>query len=114
MARVDARAVDVVQPDAAIIGGITEAWRVAALAATYQLELAPHCWGSAFSFMAGVSLAFASPAAAVIEFSLGGNPMMFELVNEKISAADGMIAAPTRPGLGLSVNWDFVTEYRQS
>lgn len=110
---IDARAVDVVQPDAAIIGGITEAWRVAALAATYQLELAPHCWGSAFSFLAGVSLAFASPAAAIIEFSLGGNPMLHDLVNEAIAAEDGMIPAPTRPGLGLSVNWDFVTEYRQ-
>jgi L-alanine-DL-glutamate epimerase-like enolase superfamily enzyme len=110
---IDARAVDVVQPDAAIIGGISEAFRVAALAATYQLELAPHCWGSAFSFMAGVNLAFASPAAAIIEFSLGGNPMMYDLVEERITTENGMIAAPSRPGLGLSVNWDFVTEYRQ-
>jgi len=102
-----------VQPDAAIIGGITEAWRVAALAAAYQLELAPHCWGSAFSFMAGVHLAFASPAAAIIEFSLGGNPMMYDLVNEEIKVADGMIEAPVRPGLGLTVNWDFVQAYRQ-
>ncbi|MBC6994076.1 mandelate racemase/muconate lactonizing enzyme family protein [Neolewinella lacunae] len=110
---VDLRAVDVVQPDAAIIGGITEAWRVAALAATYQLELAPHCWGSAFSFMAGASVAFASPAAAIIEFSAGGNPMMYELVNETITTQDGRIAAPTGPGLGLSPNWDFVAEYRK-
>jgi len=110
---IDRRAVDVVQPDAAIIGGITEAWRVAALAAAYQLELAPHCWGSAFSFMAGVHLAFASPAAAIIEFSLGGNPMMYDLVNEEIKVADGMIEAPVRPGLGLTVNWDFVQAYRQ-
>lgn len=107
------RAVDVLQPDAAIIGGITESWRVAALAAAHQLELAPHCWGSAFSFMAGVSVAFASPSAAVIEFSSGGNPMMYDLVHEKIAAFDGFIPAPTAPGLGLSVNWDFVKEYRQ-
>lgn len=110
---IDHQAVDVVQPDAAIIGGISEAWRVAALAAAYQLELAPHCWGSAFSFMAGVNLAFASPSAAIIEFSLGGNPMMYELVNEKISTKDGRIAQPKEPGLGLSVNWDFVKEYHQ-
>ncbi|MEL6141058.1 MAG: mandelate racemase/muconate lactonizing enzyme family protein, partial [Bacteroidota bacterium] len=110
---VDLRAVDVLQPDAAIIGGISEAKRVGALAATYQLELAPHCWGSAFSFMAGVSLAFASPAAVIIEFSAGGNPMMFELVNEEIIAVNGYIAAPERPGLGVTVNWDFVKEYHQ-
>ena len=108
------KALDVLQPDCAIIGGITEAMRVSQLAHTYQLELAPHCWGSAFSFMAGVSVAFASPSANVIEFSLGGNPMMYDLVEEHIEVNDkGMLSAPTRPGLGLTPNWDFVKEYKQ-
>nr|NBU35002.1 mandelate racemase/muconate lactonizing enzyme family protein [Bacteroidota bacterium] len=110
---IEVRAMDVVQPDAAIIGGITESMRVAHLAHTFQLELAPHCWGSAFSFMAGVNVAFASPAAVVIEFSLGGNPMMYDLVNEKITVEKGMISAPTAPGLGLTPNWDFVHEFKQ-
>jgi len=110
---IEVRAMDVVQPDSAIIGGITESMRVAHLAHTFQLELAPHCWGSAFSFMAGVNVAFAAPAAVVIEFSLGGNPMMYDLVNEKITVENGMIAAPTAPGLGLSPNWDFVHEFKQ-
>lgn len=111
---IEVRALDVVQPDSAIIGGITEAMRVSQLAHAYQLELAPHCWGSAFSFMAGVNVAFASPAATIIEFSLGGNPMMYDLVNEKIEAHDGQIAAPSAPGLGLSPNWDFVKEFNQN
>jgi L-alanine-DL-glutamate epimerase-like enolase superfamily enzyme len=107
------KAVDVLQPDAAIIGGITESWRVAALATAHQLELAPHCWGSALSFMAGVNIAFASPSAVIIEFSSGGNPMMYDLVKEKIEAVDGFIPAPTAPGLGMSIDWDFVKEFRQ-
>jgi L-alanine-DL-glutamate epimerase-like enolase superfamily enzyme len=111
---IEVRALDVVQPDSAIIGGITEAMRVAHLAHAYQLELAPHCWGSAFSFMAGVNVAFAAPAATIIEFSLGGNPMMYDLVQEKIQAVDGMIEAPTAPGLGLTPNWDFVKEFKQT
>lgn len=110
---IELRALDVVQPDAAIIGGITEAMRVAHLAHTFQLELAPHCWGSAFSFMAGVNVAFASPAATIIEFSLGGNPMMYDLVKEKIEVKEGMIDAPVRPGLGLTPDWDFVKEFKQ-
>ena len=110
---VDLKAVDVLQPDAAIIGGITEGLRVAKLAEAYQIELAPHCWGSAFSFMAGVNIAFASPSAAIIEFSSGGNPMMYDLVNEKIEAVDGQILQPNTPGLGMSVNWNFVKEYHQ-
>ncbi len=110
---VEYKAVDVVQPDAAIIGGITEAWRVSALASTYQLELAPHCWGSALSFMAGVNLAFASASAVLIEFSLGANPMMYELVEENIEVNKGYLPAPERPGLGVTINWDFVKKYRQ-
>jgi L-alanine-DL-glutamate epimerase-like enolase superfamily enzyme len=109
---IDLKAIDVLQPDAAIIGGITEAVRTAHLAAAYQLELAPHCWGSAFSFMAGVHVAFASPSANLIEFSLGGNPMMYELVHEQILVENGNIKAPSTPGLGLSLNLDFVKEYR--
>lgn len=108
---IDLKAVDVLQPDAAIIGGITEAMRTAQLASAYQLELAPHCWGSAFSFMAGVNVAFASPAANVIEFSLGGNPMMYDLVQEQITVKDGKIDAPNLPGLGLSLNWEFVKAF---
>ena len=111
---IERQAVDVIQPDCAIIGGITEARRVAALAEAHQLELAPHCWGSAFSFMAGVAVAFASPSAAIIEFSAGGNPMMYDLVNETITAPGGRISAPTTPGLGVTPNWDFVKDYTQN
>ncbi len=93
------RAVDVIQPDAAIIGGISEAMRAGHLACAHQVELAPHCWGSAFSFMAGLTVAFASPSATIIEFSPGGNPMMYDLVKEKITVTNGSIAAPVAPGL---------------
>lgn len=109
----EVRALDIIQPDAAIIGGISEAMRVGHLANVQQLELAPHCWGSAFSFMAGLNVAFASPSATIIEFSLGGNPMMYELVKEQITVTEGKIAAPSAPGLGLTPNWDFVHEFKQ-
>ncbi|WP_109694343.1 mandelate racemase/muconate lactonizing enzyme family protein [Chitinophaga deserti] len=107
------RAVDVIQPDAAIIGGISEAMRAGHLACAHQVEMAPHCWGSAFSFMAGLTVAFASPSATIIEFSLGGNPMMYDLVKEKITVTNGMIAAPIAPGLGMTPDWDFVKEFKQ-
>lgn len=109
---IDAEAIDVVQPDTAIIGGVTETMRVAHLAHTYGLELAPHLWGSALSFMAGLHVAFASPAATILEFSLGANPMLHDLVEETIAAEDGMMAAPQRPGLGLTPRPAFVEEFR--
>lgn len=108
---IEARAVDVLQPDMAICGGLSEGWKVAQLAAAHQLALAPHCWGSAFSFMAGLHLAFASPSATVIEFSLGANPLLHELVEERIVAEDGFIAEPTRPGLGVTPRPAFIAEF---
>jgi len=106
--------VDVLQPDLAICGGPTEARRIASLADAYQLELAPHCWGSALSFSAGMSLAFASPAATVIEYSLGANPFLHDLVEEAITVKHGRVLAPSRPGLGMTPRPDFIAEHTKS
>ena len=104
-------AVDVVQPDLAICGGPTEGRRIAALAESHQLELAPHCWGSALSFAAGVALAFASPAARVIEYSLGANPFLHDLADGAPVPSAGVVAPPTAPGFGVTPRPDAVAEY---
>jgi L-alanine-DL-glutamate epimerase-like enolase superfamily enzyme len=108
---IEIEAVDVLQPDLAICGGPTEGRRIAALADAYQLELAPHCWGSALSFSAGMSLAFASPSATVIEYSLGANPFLHELVEETIEVKHGRVFAPARPGLGVTPRQEFIAEH---
>lgn len=108
------RAVDILQPDPAICGGLTEGRRIAALAETYQLALAPHLWGSAISFAAGLHLAIASPAAIILEYSLGANPLLHDLVEEKFVLVDGAISAPTCPGLGVTPRSAFVEQFAVS
>ena len=108
---IDRDAADILQPDMAICGGLTEGLKISSLAVANQLELAPHCWGSALSFFAGLTLAFVSPAARVIEFSLGANPLLNDLVNEPIDVKNGQFTPPTGAGWGLSLNNDFVDEY---
>lgn len=108
---VERNAADILQPDIAICGGLTEGLKISSLAVANQLELAPHCWGSAISFMAGLTLAFASPAARVIEFSLGANPLLHDLVREDIQAKDGEFTPPDGAGWGLNLNDEFVREY---
>jgi len=105
------RAVDIFQPDLAICGGISEAQRIAALAAAYQIRLAPHLWGGAVMFMAGLHVAAAAPAGFILEYSLGANPLLHELTAEKPQVADGKIAIPDRPGLGLTIDEGFVSRY---
>jgi D-galactarolactone cycloisomerase len=108
---IERESVDVLQPDLAICGGPSEARRIAALAETHQLELAPHCWGSALSFNAGVSLAFASSAARTIEYSLGGNPLLREMPERAPKVEGGVVHAPTHPGFGIDPRPDFLAEY---
>lgn len=105
------RAADVIQPDAAIVGGVSEMVRVGHLCEAHHLELAPHLWGSALSFMAGLHVAFASPAARVLEYSLGGNPMLHDLVDETIEPAGGGFPRPTAPGLGVTLREEFIAEH---
>src|SRR5215813_2154787 len=107
-------AVDIFQPDLAICGGITEAMRISALASAHNLRLAPHLWAGAPAFAAGLHLAAASPATHILEYSLGANPMIHELVEERFTVEDGMLAIPDRPGLGITIRDDFVSRYRKT
>lgn len=108
---VEARAVDILQPDPAIAGGITEVARIAALASAYQLTVAPHLWGSALLFAAGLHLAAALPNVTILEYSMGYNPMLRELGRFDLVIRDGEATIPERPGLGVTINEDFVREY---
>ncbi len=110
---IELRAADILQPDLAICGGITEAMRIGALASAANLLLAPHLWAGAPAFAAGLHVAAASPAAHILEYSLGANPMIHELVEEKFPVVGGLLEIPDRPGLGITVRDDFVDRYRK-
>jgi L-alanine-DL-glutamate epimerase-like enolase superfamily enzyme len=104
-------AVDIFQPDLAICGGITEAMRIAAIASSYNLRLAPHLWTGAPAFAAGMHVAAASPAGFILEYSLGANPLLHDLVEESFPVEDGCLEIPERPGLGITIIEDFIKKY---
>lgn len=101
-------AVDIFQPDPAFCGGITEAMRIGAIASAFNLRLAPHLWAGAPCFFAGLHICAASPASFIIEYSLGANPMIHDLVEEEVAARDGMVEIPERPGLGFTISEKFL------
>lgn len=105
------RAADVLQPDLAIAGGITEGVRIGAIASAYNLRLAPHLWSGAPGFAAGLALAASQSAGFVLEYALGANPLLHELVHEPFPVVDGEIEIPDRPGLGITVDEDFVRRH---
>ena len=102
------RAADIFQPDPAFCGGITEAMRIGAIASAFNLRFSPHLWAGAPCFFAGLHICAASPAAFVVEFSLGANPMIHDLIEDKVAACDGMVEIPDRPGLGFTISEKFL------
>ena len=107
------RAADILQPDPAFCGGITETMRIGALASAFNLRLSPHLWAGAPCFFAGLHVCAASPASFVIEYSVGANPMIHDLVEEDVTARDGMIEIPDRPGLGFTISERFLEAHAQ-
>ena len=105
------RAVDILQPDLSIAGGITETMRIEALCATWQVKFAAHIWGGATTFAAGLHVSAAATSSFILEYSVGANPMLHELAEEDFIAADGHIEIPDRPGLGVTIDEDFVGRY---
>ena len=55
--------------------------------------------------------AAASPAGFIVEYSLGANPLLHDLVEEDFLFKDGMIAVPDRPGLGITVREEFLQKH---
>jgi L-alanine-DL-glutamate epimerase-like enolase superfamily enzyme len=102
-----ARAVDILQPDVAIAGGLTETVRICALAAAHNLTVAPHLWGSAILFASGLHLAVATPCVTLLELTRGDNPLLNDLVEEPFDLRDGFVYPSERPGLGATLNREF-------
>jgi L-alanine-DL-glutamate epimerase-like enolase superfamily enzyme len=107
------KAADIFQPDPAFCGGISEAMRIGTIASAFNLRLAPHLWAGAPCFFAGLHVCAASPASFVVEYSLGANPMIHDLVEETVEVKNGMVEIPDRPGLGFTIVEDFLNAHAQ-
>jgi L-alanine-DL-glutamate epimerase-like enolase superfamily enzyme len=107
------KSADIFQPDPGFCGGISEAVKIGTIASAFNLRFAPHLWAGAPCFFAGLHICAASPSSFIIEYSLGANPMIHDLVNETVEARDGMIAIPETPGLGFTVSERFLEAHAQ-
>jgi L-alanine-DL-glutamate epimerase-like enolase superfamily enzyme len=91
----EAGAVDVIQPDAPRIGGITPYRRVADLADELGVMVAPH-----FATQLHVHLAAAQPREGWVEWFDWLEPLFVE----RLALKDGRVLVPDRPGLGLTLS----------
>lgn len=100
---ISAGGIDIAQPDATFVGGAVALGRVAALAASAGIDCVPHVWGSGVTFQANLHAVIASPSIELFEFCTLPNPLRDALTVDPPRLVEGMLAAPSGPGLGVAV-----------
>ena len=106
----------VAQPDISHAGGISELRRIAAMAETYNVFMAPHSPLGPINLAASLQLDFATPNFLVQEQILGlgkgndGDLMKYIADFSVFDAPDGYIELMTKPGLGIEVDEKAVRE----
>jgi len=107
----EARAFDIVQPDVTKCGGISDERRMAWMAQEHGVRFIPHGWNTAVGLAADLQLASAFPGTDLVEY-LTGSPFIDEITAGGWQLdADGMLAIPDRPGLGLTLDREAVAKY---
>jgi galactonate dehydratase len=97
---IEKRAVRIVQPDLAHAGGISEVRRIAAMAESRDILLAPHCPLSPVALAASLQVAAACPNFLIQEHVTLGET----LLREPWIVEGGHIRVPDGPGLGIEVD----------
>jgi D-galactarolactone cycloisomerase len=113
------RAVDILQPDLCAAGGFTEMMNIVAMASAWNVPLTPHVWGTNVGLAASLQL-FAVlphfperryPADPFFEYDRSPHPLREGVSQEIFEMRDGYLDIPQRPGLGVSLDMDFVKKY---
>ena len=104
-------ALDIVQPDATKVGGLSEARRIAWMAQDHGIRFIPHGWNTAIGLAADLQLASAFPHTELVEY-LTGSPFIDAIaVGGWRLDQDGMLPIPEVPGLGVRLDADEVAKY---
>jgi L-rhamnonate dehydratase len=105
--------VDLIQPDVTRCGGITEMMRIAALAEEYGVALVPHAWKSGIIKAASLHVNAVLPEALFQEYCVAETQINTKLTCQLLPIeADGCVAVPTAPGLGVDLDEDVFSSLR--
>ncbi len=111
------RSLGLIQPDVTRSGGITETWRIAELAASFNTAYAPHVgWSGAICVAASLQLAAAAESFRTFECMVYENPLRDAftrpLVGEGSQLVEGKLAIPQGPGLGIEIDREALARFR--
>ena len=105
--------VDVVQPDVTRCGGITETLRIAELARSHGIATVAHAWKSGIIKAASLHVNAVLPDGIWQEYCVAETPINTRLTVQRLPIeADGCVAVPTAPGLGVDLDEDVLESLR--
>ena len=101
--------IDVLQPDAALVGGITGLRRVATMAQEHNLTFTPHTWTNGMGVTANAHLVAGMVDSSFFEYPYdppewGLDRRDFMLAEPLRAGDDGWIELSDRPGLGFELD----------
>ena len=96
--------VRILQPALGRSGGIWETRKIAAVAETFNAEMAPHLYAGPIEWAANIQLGASIPNQLLLESI--ETPFHHNLIKGRITVENGFVPAPTAPGLGIEVDED--------
>jgi L-alanine-DL-glutamate epimerase-like enolase superfamily enzyme len=107
---IDRRAVDVYQVDISRCG-FTDAAYIRARVEEIGARLCNHCYTSPVTVAASLHWLSTCRDAFLFEDCVEDSPMRQELTRERVQAENGWITVPDKPGLGVTLNEEFIAQY---
>nr|KJR73083.1 MAG: mandelate racemase [Thermoproteus sp. AZ2] len=105
--------VDVIQPDACNIGGVTGSLKVVALAEAFSVEVSYHNAYGPIQFAVEVQLSAVTPTLYRLESFYDFWPQWKrDLIGDPFKLVDSSVEVPKRPGIGVEVNEKVIERYR--
>ncbi len=105
--------IDIAQPDVTMVGGFTELMRLSEMVRARGKRIVTHGYKSNITIAANLHFLAQHWTEEPLEYSTSESPLRWNLTNEHFPIdSDGMVAVPTGPGLGVSLDEDTVATYR--
>jgi galactonate dehydratase len=110
---IEKQALDILQPDMGLAGGISEVKKIAAYAETYDIHVQPHNCAGPVSTAAAVQLDACITNFVIQEWFPYRTDGTYELVEEALEpkAKDSTYTLIDTPGLGVTLNEEVVSKY---
>ena len=106
-------AVQIVQPDMHYYGGFIRSSRVARMAAAAGLTVVPHMSGGGVGYADVVQFASFTPNIGPFHEYKGGIEKTGKWFDPPLSSDEGVIKAPTGPGMGMIIGGDYLADAKK-